>query len=325
MPTELRQSDRWQNTYLNDRRPSDFGKTVPGSNPAIRREPTSVADHLIKRNPSLASRGVLSAARRQETFTESRVNGTAAGARAQKGDRIWVAETGYGVYGVGTLIEQPELIRFESITDLLDRLDDIPVQDPPYLLSLIRKIHGNANFKFITVLVVPVELRQLDQILEIPQRCRTQGSWYYLNEGELDEESSARAVGLTSEIPGVVRLKVYQQLARATDRHIIDVDHFVPKSVGGPGNLEENLVPVSYSLNRAKRDRIPSGLFLVAAKDDELRRFVPPELREGGPKILPLDSVISGLARKVVAEVNSRSDVGSIRDFYARVKKLHFG
>jgi len=129
---------------------------------------------------------------------------------------------------------------------------------------------------------------------------------------------------LSPKIPGALRLRVYFRLARETDRHIIDIDHFVPKVVGGPGNIEENLVPVSLNLNRAKSARIPSGLFEVAALREELRNLVPHQFRGGEPRMLggpePRDA-----AKKIVAAVNGQESLDDIRAFYREVVEHHFG
>ena len=55
--------------------------------------------------------------------------------------------------------------------------------------------------------------------------------------------------------------------------HWIDIDHFVPKSAGGPGNIIENLVPVGLSLNRYKGNSIPTGLFKVASEMNDLKKY----------------------------------------------------
>ena len=157
-----------------------------------------MADHLVKRNPLLSRPTDLCEPRLQETLIDHRVNGEPAGARAQKGDRVWAAATGCGVFAVGTISDEPRVRRFESIGELLESLDELPIQDPPYVRSLIQEFLENDDFEFMTVLMASVELRVLDQVLEIPERCRTEGSWHELKEGELTADLGSRVVGQTT-------------------------------------------------------------------------------------------------------------------------------
>lgn len=55
-----------------------------------------------------------------------------------------------------------------------------------------------------------------------------------------------------------------------------DFDHFVPRSVGGPGIFEENVVPMHFSINRAKSNRIPREFIITAYEYKE--RFTGLEL-----------------------------------------------
>ena len=279
-------------------------------------------EHLVKRNPKLSDPGVLKPAHLTDVFTESSVNRRPSGWKAKKGEIVWVAEVGYGIYARGEISADPRLLRFSSINELLDRRDEIPVRDDRYILRLIIKIHRAKAFKFLSLLIVEVEVEDIAGVIEIPQGFRTQTAWLYVEPGDIVEASSQNSPYLTDKIPGAVRLRVYQQLARAADRHIIDIDHFVPRSVGGPGNLEENLVPVSFRLNRAKSDRIPRGLFVESSHHDELCNLLPADWESG-------DSFLSGAryrdaAKKIVAVVKSWPDLETIKAFYAAVKAHHF-
>jgi hypothetical protein len=239
------------------------------------------------------------------------VNKRPPGYKALDGERIWVAEVGYGIYAEGRLVGDPILHSFGSIEDLLNNLEEIPVQDDPYVMALIRRIHGSNKFSTLNVLAVKTEISDIGSCIEVPKELRTQGSWFYLKPGQIDLGSKGKSLELSPKIPGAVRLRVYQRLARKADRHMIDVDHFVPKVVGGPGNIEENLVPISYSLNRAKSGRIPSGLFDVAASFTELRHLVPQRFAGKEPTMLNRPEHREA-AKKVVAAVNGREDLNEI-------------
>lgn len=285
--------------------------------------PTEPREHLIKRNPDLAQAGVLTTSKGVHHFTESSVRGRPPGHKARGGERIWVAESGYGIYAEGSLLSDPVLHTFTSIDHLLDEIDRIPVQDDPYIMKLIRKINQTKNFKHLHVLVVATNVSDLGSVIEVPKELRTQGSWYYLEPGQIQRDTAGQTLQLSPNIPGAVRLRVYQRLAKKSDLHIIDVDHFVPRVVGGPGNIEENLVPVSFSLNRAKNARIPSGLFDVASTQTDLSLHVPGKFTGGEPRYLHGPDVRDA-AKKVVAAVNRREDLDAVRAFYQAVVNHHF-
>ena len=282
-------------------------------------------EHLVKRSIKFSDKGVLKAARHTDVFTESSVNKRPPGFKARDGEVVWVAEVGYGIYACGKISTEPSMLTFSSIDDLLDRRNEIPVQEDRYILSLITKIHRSKTFRYLKVLVVHVEVEDIGGVIEIPAKYKTQGAWFYVEPGQIVQDDSRSSPNLDPEIPGAVRLRVYQQLAQAADRHIIDIDHFVPRSVGGPGNIEENLVPVSYRLNRYKSDRIPRGLFVVSSEYDELRDLLPVDWQSSEEDFLR-GAKYTDAAKKIVRDVvNVWSDLEMIKEFYAAVKTYHFG
>ncbi|MGB1779016.1 MAG: hypothetical protein ACPHQP_05640 [Longimicrobiales bacterium] len=157
-----------------------------------------MADHLVSLSPLLTRPVILPTPGLQKTVTDHRVNGEPSGARAKKGDRLWVAATGLGVFGAGSISDEPRLMRFESIGELLERVDEFPVQDPPFVRWLIQEFLENDDCEFITVLMVSIHLRVLDQCLEIPERCQTEEIWHELKEGELTAGLGSRVVGPTT-------------------------------------------------------------------------------------------------------------------------------
>ena len=79
---------------------------------------------------------------------------------------------------------------------------------------------------------------------------------------------------LSSKIPSRLRMDLYSLFnTKLKLSHVIDIDHFVPKSCGGPGNIIENLLPIGFSLNRYKSNSVPAGLFEVAKKYKKLKKY----------------------------------------------------
>lgn len=97
------------------------------------------------------------------------------------------------------------------------------------------------------------------------------------------------------------------------DAHFFDVDHVVPASLGGPGNIEENLVPLGSGINRSKGNQVPSGLFYVAKEMDFYRGTLPKE--KGHLK----GAIWKDKARGIIQEVNS-TGVDPARKFYEKVR-----
>lgn len=107
-------------------------------------------------------------------------------------------------------------------------------------------------------------------------------------------------------------------------QHWIDIDHFVPQSVNGPGNIIENLVPIGLSINRYKSNDIPRGLFEEAHKRDLSGLFNSSYLKgndfissKDGPAYLQE-------ATAIVNHVNEKHSIEKVRSFYKEVLKRHF-
>ena len=104
--------------------------------------------------------------------------------------------------------------------------------------------------------------------------------------------------------------------------HIIDIDHFVPKSLGGPGNIEENLVPVGLSLNRYKSNQVPSGLFNYAYLVSEDFRLRCSKIEIEQNKYYK-DAKSKGMAKIITAKINMKEELNEIRNIYREIKKFH--
>ena len=134
---------------------------------------------------------------------------------------------------------------------------------------------------------------------------------------------------LDSKIPGDLRLKIVSILNQDNSiGHLIDIDHFVPKSVGGPGNIIENLVPVGFSLNRYKSDSIPRSFFQVALESDfkdsliGFHKDIIKILEDKSQFIRKSKSPKSNdLARQINDVISNWSDMRKIRKFYQEVNK----
>ena len=101
----------------------------------------------------------------------------------------------------------------------------------------------------------------------------------------------------------------------------IDIDHFVPQSIGGPGNIPENLVPVGFNLNRYKSDLIPIGLFYTAKNYPLLQMYCEKYFFETKESFIKSPE-ITDKATKIIEKVKTM-DMNSIRTFFKKVLEYH--
>jgi hypothetical protein len=259
-------------------------------------------------------------------------------------DIVYVAETSGGIYAMGEVIESGEVQTFTSVEKLLEFSKRF--NDDQYWLSKIRefsnKLSLNHNYK-LRFHEYYINQRILDKT--IPYNGPLERYDASVNSGlasiffklRMDEvkylkEPDYKLKGITAvnpEIPGDLRLKLYSLFNKKYSiGHLIDIDHFVPKSVGGPGNIVENLVPIGFSLNRYKNDSIPRSLFEVAASDAFKSNFT--EILKEIIKISELNDEFvktniypkaKEIARSITGIMNASSDLNHIKAFYLAVNE----
>ena len=151
----------------------------------------------------------------------------------------------------------------------------------------------------------------------------------YRSNNENPDCSLKQVKKLDPKIPGDLRLKIYSFFNQNYSiGHLIDIDHFVPKSAGGPGNIIENLVPIGLSLNRYKSDSIPRSFFEVALNDDFKTNFKVFEkeilkLLKNNEKFIRKKDYPNSidLAREMNAVVSEWKKMDEIKNFYFEVNK----
>lgn len=257
-------------------------------------------------------------------------------------DVIYVAETSGGIYAVGEIIESLEVQTLTSIEELFELSKRL--KDDSYWLSKIRefskKLSIDSDYKLrlheyyinqkVLDRTIPYNgpLSRYDASINsglagIFFKLRIEDVKYLRNPDYRMKEITA----VKPEIPGALRLKLYTLLNKSYSLgHLIDIDHFVPKSVGGPGNIVENLVPIGLSLNRYKNDSIPRSLFEVASSQEYQAMFME-NLKELKKLSEIRDEFIKTnvypkakeLAQIVTTTINHSSDLKFIKSFYLGV------
>lgn len=262
--------------------------------------------------------------------------------KLRNGDLIFVAETRGGIYAKGKVIESFPVKEFESVEEVLKFSKQF--KDDSYWLNKIRSfqekllINKDSKLKFheyfVSQKLLPKTIPYNGPLKEYDasEKRGLAHVFFELNQTDIEylkkPDYKLKTVHkLDSKIPGDLRLKIVSFFNQDNSiGHLIDIDHFVPKSVGGPGNIIENLVPVGFSLNRYKSDSIPRSFFQVALENDfkdsliGFHKDIIETLKDESQFIRKSKSPKSNdLAREINTKVCSWSDIKKIRRFYREV------
>lgn len=267
-------------------------------------------------------------------------------ASIRKGDTVFVAETSGGIYAKGTVVKTNDVAEFSRIEDVL--VFSKKFKDEAYWMDKVRTfsqaLQKDENYRLrcheyfikqqLLRKTVPYNgpLSRYDASVNKGLATiffkLTSEEVHYLNDSP--DLSLKEISGLRPEIPGDLRLKIYSFFNRNhAISHLIDIDHFVPKSLGGPGNIIENLVPVGLSLNRYKNDSIPRAFFVVAAREEyqamfsEFKRDIDVYASE---QIDFIKTKKFPVAKKIAIAMNDQIRgwaVVDARRFYLEVNKRH--
>ena len=263
-----------------------------------------------------------------------------ASAGLQAGDLIYLAEKGGFIYAMGTvkgligevrpitdLGNSNEVFTFVNTRatikskrywyDKLERLAQKQMSEP----SAVIRYHEYF-----------IDQRLLDRTVSLSgplERLLAVRSIARLTDEEVQHIENAPAVSISQlepEIPSQLRMDIFSLFNREFSvSHWIDIDHFVPRSAGGPGNIIENLVPIGFSLNRYKSDAVPRALFGTAvekglASSSESRRLAVSNdeflRRKDHPRAIDE-------AKTITNRVAQEFSVEEARAFYGDVMKAH--
>ena len=252
-------------------------------------------------------------------YCEVSLNKSPTGIKVKSGDTIFVAQNGYAVFGKG-VVDKVSNFEFHSFEDFVQyAMHKSNVDDKLYWLSKFKTYSEKLPISIIKGFEYNlIKTETFDFTIPLEKRFLEQPSWYYLEDDFTFSVPSA-SEKITYHIPTITRQDIYHKFKIVSDEHIIDIDHFVPRSVGGPGNIIENLIPISASINRRKSNHIPSKL-LDLAEDFGFKK----------PKgfILSHDKFYSDresihLGEKIVQKIN-QEDLSNIKKIYKTIRDFHF-
>lgn len=257
-------------------------------------------------------------------------------------DLIYVAETNGGIYAKGLVTKSCKVDILHTIEEALDysKFD----KDDSYWIGKIRefrrKLANDSNYKlkchryFINQKILPKTIPYNGPLLDyVKQGYAT--IFITLKNRDIEYLNSPNIYNLrkidklSDNIPSDLRLRIWSFFnVNSSIGHIVDIDHFVPKNAGGPGNLIENLVPIGFSLNRYKSDSIPRSFFELAITDsfissfDSYKKDILLVLKNSSKFISKYESPKSlSLAKELNSEIRKWSDFKKIKKFYLEVNK----
>jgi hypothetical protein len=288
--------------------------------------------HLIKRNPLLSGVKKSFYSSDEMWFVQTKIDGSPSGSKSKIGETIYLYEVGYAVWASGEITEVNEIQKFNNIEDLLqyscpsiikDRVHSSSFKNTEFWGRIILEKAYPAFVKsnklcFLSILEVKAKLEVLKTPIPLEKNYMGQSSWVYLKK---PLESLKVNLELSPQIPSFLRRKVFDACSLNPSDAFYDIDHFVPKSIGGPGNIVENLQPIGSSLNRIKSDSIPSAIFDVAY-DLGYTEEIGLKFKKNPNLNFLNDNKVKNDATKIITHVNSL-DINAIRFFYREVRRRH--
>jgi hypothetical protein len=241
------------------------------------------------------------------------------GVKVKSGDTIYIAQNGYAIFGKG-IVDKVSSFELHSLEEFVHyAMHKSQVNDKLYWLSKFKAYSEKLPVSVIKGFEYNlIKTETFDFTIPLEKRFLERHSWYYLEDDFTFSVPSA-SEKITKHIPTRTREEIYHKFKIVSDEHIIDIDHFVPRSVGGPGNIIENLIPISASINRRKSNHIPSKL-LDLAEDFGFKK--PKEF------ILSQDKFYSDresihLGEKIVQKIN-QEDLSMVKNMYKTIRDFHF-
>jgi|TARA_B100000959_G_scaffold135098_1_gene141951 hypothetical protein len=296
-------------------------------------------NYLIKRNPDFVDKGVIVKRKvKNKGFSETTIRNKAPQSNKLKiGDMIYVAETKYGIYAKGLVSEVCDIEYFDTIEKAVEFFSDGKIKGASYWMS---KIGGFQKQKLKDEnAVLKFQEYKIDQQLlgkTVPltgaliKLKKIQGGITLLMDdvvSHIEQPNFENENELKPEIPSHLKMDLHSLFSKNLKvTHWIDIDHFVPKSSGGPGNIIENLVPIGLGLNRYKGNSVPKGLFIIANKEDKLKEFCKDRYLTAKEEFLRRPKYANAFdsACKINDRIKKSFTIEEAKIFYRSVMNRHY-
>ncbi len=244
---------------------------------------------------------------------------------------VYIYETNYGIYAKGSINELGDIVKIDNLDDAVKFYNKNKLDSNYWMEQLVKfsnkktqneKMSMNYQEYSINQTLLPKTVPLIGELENLKHR---QGGMTILDNEtvkHIENPSFQHLNKLELEIPMNLRLDIYSLFnTNLKISHIIDIDHFVPKSLLGPGNIFENLVPIGLSLNRYKSNSIPSGFFQVANSYESLKSFVKVKYKDKLGFIRG-DKNAMAQAMKINEEI-LEWPINEAKEFYKKVLEKH--
>ncbi len=297
--------------------------------------------YLIKRNSDYSEKNqIRKRNNKNKGFSEKIITSSSrmpASNKFEIGDMIYVAETKYGIWSKGEISEISQVVELNNTSEVVQYINSTRRKDDSRWLQTIKELEIKKKknerivFKFQEYRINQKLLIKVIPLIGKLSRLSKPGmaaSVIMLNDKEVEflKNPILKSVNeLKPKIPSRLKLELYNLFnTKMTVSHWIDIDHFVPMSSGGPGNIIENLVPVGFSLNRYKSDSIPTGLFKIASEIPSLKKFCKKVFLERHPGYLRKKNYSSAFdnAQKI-NDLIKKLKIEEAKEIYIRILKEH--
>lgn len=251
---------------------------------------------------------------------EVKIGSSPSGYKAEKNDTVFIAQNGYAIFAKAVITRVKPIVTLTGFNDFVKySLQTSAVKDDTFWLSKIKQYSNKKEpFKVFIFEYYLGEIEQFDFCIPLENKFLKQSAWYYL-EDDFELKLPENKINLTAHIPTKIREEVFHQFKIQSDEHIIDIDHFIPSSLGGPGNIIENLIPISPTLNRRKSNHVPSKLFDLGEK---FNIPVFSYMKVEHSKFYSKPSELT-LAKKIIEKINAQP-IEKIREDYLSIRRFHF-
>ena len=291
--------------------------------------------HILIRDPALNSRQFKSLKSGtlwyvQDALVKNRNTNPKGLFSLEVGDTVYLYEKGFAVWAKSIILEKTDMHVLKNMEDIKNFiLTKRQYENSAFWgETIVDKIFPKMNegeFKAYKVFELKLKATKLDNPIFIKMN---QGGYRKLT-GPLIESDHTYAK-LDPKIPSALRYKIFDKFKiHSENMHIIDIDHVVPKSLGGPGNIEENLIPVGGSINRTKGNNVPKALFDIAKKYQKILELKDSDFdfkniskKDFGKNLLGGEDV-KQKAKKIIAKINAQ-EFDQVKEIYNEIRFVYY-
>jgi hypothetical protein len=306
-----------------------------------------MAEYMIRRNSVFTEfkniRRINSPRKGYSETVISRQNAYPKSVQLERGDTVYVSESGIGIFAVGKVIDgvvNKPIVDFPTCYSLEEIVKNYNIKEPSsYWTDKLKTFHQrneeNSNYifryhqYFLNQRLLPTIIPFEGPLKKYVQQGYA-WSFTKLKQDEvefIENPIIPPNIELKLDIPSSLRFELHALFNRKIDvNHWIDIDHLVPKSVGGPGNIKENLVPIGFSLNRYKNDSIPVDFFQVAKLELNWNLTTDTEkLLLANESLIKIKhrSAVRDEATRINTEVWNRG-IQFARNFYGKIMQINY-